>query len=93
MTAAELADPVDPAEGWLRMLVAAEIRGVMGRKKITGREMARRLGENPQWAAQRINGAVPLNTNDLPRFAAALEMSIDEMLDLVKHAIKREGFE
>ena len=93
MTAAERAEPVERDEGWLRMLVAAEIRGVMGRKKITGRELARRLGENPQWAAQRINGVVPLNTNDLPRFAEALEMTTDEMLDLVKHAIRREGLE
>jgi len=72
---------------WFRELFAAEIRAEMARQRITGRELARRLGENPQWAAQRINGVVPLNTDDIPRFAEALGMTTKRLLEQVASAI------
>ena len=66
--------------------VAEELRVQMVRKNVTGRELARRLHVSSQWVSQRTRAAVPMDTRDLASVAAALEITIDELL---RDAIRR----
>lgn len=61
-------------------LIARKIRSRMGWLDINQRELANRLGENDQWVSTRIKGKVALNTNDLLRFAKALEFGLHDLL-------------
>lgn len=54
--------------------VAEEIRALLGRRRMSGRELARRMGASPSWVNFRLTGAQPINLDDLQRFADALEV-------------------
>ena len=60
--------------------VAEELRVQMARKRITGRELSRRLHVSAQWISQRTRGVVPMNTDDIEMIAAALGISVLELL-------------
>jgi transcriptional regulator with XRE-family HTH domain len=64
----------------LTSLIARNIRSRMGWLDLSQRDLARRLGENDQWVSTRIKGKVALNTNDLLRFAKALEIGLHDLL-------------
>ncbi|TXG91597.1 hypothetical protein DW322_17070 [Rhodococcus rhodnii] len=70
-------------------LFAGEVRAEMARRRISGRELARRLDENPQWAAMRVNGSIALDTRDIARFATAIGMSPSELLRRVAEEAER----
>lgn len=61
---------------------AANIRAELARQRISGRELARRLGENYMWVQRRTSGDSPITTVDLMRIAEALHVS---PLDLLGH--------
>lgn len=60
--------------------VAGLIRGEMWRQHVSGRELARRVGESPNWVWRRINGPTPIAVNELLRMAAALGRPAIEFL-------------
>lgn len=64
----------------LTVAVAEELRVHMTRKRITGRELARRLNVSSQWISQRTRGVVPIDTRDMQRLASALQMTPAELL-------------
>jgi transcriptional regulator with XRE-family HTH domain len=57
-------------------LVAEEVRALMARRKVSGRELADLLGVSPSWISYRLNGKQPIDLNDLERIANALEVPI-----------------
>jgi transcriptional regulator with XRE-family HTH domain len=62
--------------------VAEEIRAMLGRKRVTGRELARRLGVSQPWVSQRLTGHQEIGLNDLERIADALDVEVAELLPL-----------
>lgn len=67
-------------ETLLSLQVAEEIRAWMGRRRISGAQLARRLGVSGAWISYRLTGTQPIDLNDLQRIAAALEV---DYLDLM----------
>lgn len=61
-------------------LVAEEIRVMMIRRRTTGRKLARTLGVSPSWLSYRLTGVQEIGLNDLDRIAAALGVSIRDLL-------------
>lgn len=60
--------------------VAEELRAQMARKRVSGRELARRVHVSAQWMSQRTRGVVPMDTNDMEMLAAALGITLTELL-------------
>lgn len=75
MTTTPLTQP-----GTLTARVAEEIRSVMGRRKVTGAQLAKRLGVSSAWVSYRINGSVSTSMDDLERIAAALNVEVGDLL-------------
>ena len=53
---------------------------MMARRKITGRELARRLGVSSPWVSYRLTGTQPIDLNDLERIAGVLGVTIIDLL-------------
>lgn len=53
---------------------------MLGRKRVTGRELARRLDVSQPWVSYRLTGHKEIGVNDLERIAQALEVEITELL-------------
>lgn len=66
-----------PAE---RSDTAANIRAEMARQKISGRELARRLGEAPMWVQRRVAGTGPITVEELARIASVLGVPAADLL-------------
>lgn len=64
--------------------VAEEIRALLGRRRMSGRELARRMGASPSWVNFRLTGAQPISLDDLQRFAIALDV---DYMDLIPRVI------
>lgn len=82
MTVARRLDTPQPErpEPEFREQVAAEIRAQLARRRMSGRSLAKTLGESPTWASRRLAGQVPVDTNDLQRIADVLGMTPMELL-------------
>ena len=65
--------------------VAGQIRALLGLRRVSGRELARRMGASYSWVNFRLTGSQPINLDDLQRFAEALGVDV---LDLIPD---REG--
>ena len=65
--------------------VAEEIRVLMLRRRMAGRELARQLRVSPTWVSVRLTGQQEIGLNDLSEIASALGV---EPLDLVTAAVK-----
>ncbi|HEY0697216.1 MAG TPA: helix-turn-helix transcriptional regulator [Micromonospora sp.] len=61
-------------------LVAEEIRAMMARKRISGRQLAQKLGVSPSWVSYRLTGVQPIDLNDLQRIAHALDVIVLNLL-------------
>lgn len=61
-------------------LTAANIRAECARRRITGRELARRLGENPMWLHRRLAGQQEISVDDVARIAAVLDLDPSSLL-------------
>lgn len=62
--------------------VAAEIRALMARRRITSSTLAVELGVTPMWLSRRLRGVTPLTIDDTGRIAAALHV---DPVDLLPH--------
>lgn len=60
--------------------VATEILGLMGKRRINKAEMARRLGEKPDWIGRRLNGRQDFSLEDLQRVAVVLGVDAADLL-------------
>jgi len=58
----------------LTELVAEEIRVLLVRRHVSGRDLTRRLGVSPNWLSLRLTGQQIINLEDLTRIAEALEV-------------------
>jgi DNA-binding Xre family transcriptional regulator len=60
--------------------VAEEVRSLMGRRKVTGAQLAKRLGVSAAWVSYRVNGLVSPSVDDLERIAEALGVEIVDLI-------------
>jgi transcriptional regulator with XRE-family HTH domain len=65
--------------------VGKEIRKLLIDLDLTQADLAARIGENEIWVSRRLRGSVPIDLNDLARFAAALDKDFLELMP------RREG--
>lgn len=63
-----------------RQLLAAEVRAELARQQITGRQLARLVGESPAWAARRLAGGTAMDADDLQRIADAIQVPISQLI-------------
>jgi transcriptional regulator with XRE-family HTH domain len=68
----------------LRDLVAAEVRAEMGRRRISGAELARAIGEPQASLQRRLSGRYPFDVDLLARIADYLDVPLHELF-LVGH--------
>lgn len=64
----------------LTQLVADEIRVAMTRRRISGRDLAKKLNVSPSWISYRLSGRQPIDLNDLFRIARALGVGLYDLL-------------
>lgn len=64
----------------LSALVAEEIRALMARRRVSGRQLASQLGVSPSWVSYRLTGTQPIDVNDLHLIATALGVGVHELL-------------
>jgi transcriptional regulator with XRE-family HTH domain len=60
--------------------VAAEVRAELGRQRVSGAELAKRLGVSGVWVSRRLNAHQPLTTDDLEAISRALDVSVTAFL-------------
>lgn len=53
---------------------------MLGRKRTSGRELARRLNVSQAWISYRLTGTQEIGLNDLQRIADALEVDVTDLL-------------
>lgn len=59
---------------------AEEILSVMGRRRMSRAELARRLGVSAMWVSYRLNGQQEIGLNDLQRIAGVLGVEPVDLL-------------
>lgn len=64
----------------LSALVAEEIRALMARRKMSGRDLAAQLGVSPSWISYRLSGKQPIDLNDMASIAHALGVGVHQLL-------------
>jgi transcriptional regulator with XRE-family HTH domain len=64
----------------MRERAAEEIRVLLARRRMSGSELARRIGQTQPYLSRRLTGEVALDVDDLERIAQALGVSITELL-------------
>jgi transcriptional regulator with XRE-family HTH domain len=64
--------------------VAEEIRAMLGRRRMSGRQLATKLGVSQTWMSTRLTGTTPIDLNDLERIAAILDVEVAELLPIPK---------
>jgi len=67
--------------------VAEEIRVVMIRRGVTGKQLAASLGVSSAWISYRLTGTQPIDLTDLERIAVALDVSV---MDLIPRDVRAE---
>lgn len=60
--------------------VAEEIRALLGRRRMSGRQLASTLAVSQTWVSSRLSGSTPIDLNDLDRIAAALNVDVADLL-------------
>ena len=64
----------------LSVRVAEEIRAMLARRRVSGRELARRLDVSSPWVSYRLTGNQEIGLDDLERIAAALDVPVTDLL-------------
>lgn len=64
----------------LSQMVAEEIRALMARRRVSGRQLAGELGVSPSWVSYRLTGTQPIDINDLMLIAKALGVGVHDLL-------------
>lgn len=66
--------------------IAEEIRALLARRRMSGRELARRLDVSPSWLSYRLTGVQPIDVNDLEMIAEVLDVNVTDLLGVAADA-------
>lgn len=72
----------DRSDASLAERAIEEIRVAMTRRRVSGRELARRLGVSQPWVSYRLTGETPITLADVEKIAAALDVPVSVLLPL-----------
>jgi transcriptional regulator with XRE-family HTH domain len=61
-------------------LVAEEIRALLARRRMSGRQLAAQLGVSPSWVSYRLTGTQEIGVNDMQQIADALDVSVLQLI-------------
>jgi len=61
-------------------ITAANIRAALARRRMSGRELSVLMQRSPMWVQRRAAGTSPITVNDLKEIAAALDLSVTDLL-------------
>lgn len=75
--------------GELAQLVAEEVRAAQGRQRVTGRELARRVGEPNTTVARWLRGDTPMGVDELDAVADALGVEVSDLIAAAKEEQRR----
>lgn len=64
----------------LRDRVAEEIRVALARHRVSGAELARKLGVSQAYVWRRMSGDLPFTLDDVERIAEALDMEPNDLI-------------
>ena len=64
----------------MRELVAEEIRALLGRRKMSASELARRMGVSQKYMSRRITGETAFDVDDLNAIAAVLGVEVATLI-------------
>jgi transcriptional regulator with XRE-family HTH domain len=67
---------------------AEELRALLARRRMSGRDLAKRLGVSPSWVSYRLTGTTEIGLNDLQRIAEALDVQV---VDLLPAPVRKAG--
>jgi transcriptional regulator with XRE-family HTH domain len=70
--------------------VAEEIRGLLGKRRMSASELARRLEVSRSWVSLRLTNAQAIDLNDAERIAYELDVTVGELLGLVGRELPDE---
>ncbi len=73
-----------PRETVLRELIAAEVRALMGRRRVSGAELARTIGVPQASLQRRLSGRYPFDVETLAKIADAFGVPLHSLF-LVGH--------
>lgn len=82
---------VQPGEMDMSGKVAEEIRAMMGRRRMSGRDLARALEVSPSWVSYRLTGSQEIGVNDLARIAQVFGVPLAELLPASARATRDYG--
>ena len=63
-------------------MLSKRLKTALKRKKMRQKELAARLGMDYQQLTRAMNGRRPIYAQELPRFARALEVSVESLLGM-----------
>jgi transcriptional regulator with XRE-family HTH domain len=61
----------------VRQSVAAEVRAMLARKRISTREAARRMGVSQWWLQRRVTGEIPFDVGEITAVADLLDTPVE----------------
>lgn len=64
------------------LVVAAEVRAHLARKRISGRQAAFALGWKQPYISRRLSGDIPFDVNDLAALAELLEVPVTAFFEV-----------
>lgn len=70
----------EPTTTPMRVLVATEVRAWLGRRRISGAELARQMGKSQTWVARRLDGRQAFDVDDLEQVASVLNLHVSDFL-------------
>lgn len=71
--------------------VAEEIRAMLARRRMSGRELARKLDVSSPWVSNRLTGHQEIGLAELERIAAALGVEVAALLPAPAEASRKGG--
>jgi transcriptional regulator with XRE-family HTH domain len=76
----ELAERDTPSTPSFRDRLAAEVRAHMARRGWSNRKLATILGVTPPWVNRRVNGEIPMTSDDMELFADTFGLTITQLI-------------
>lgn len=76
----ELAERDTPSTPSFRDRLAAEVRAHLARRGWSNRKLATILGVTAPWVNRRVNGEIPMTSDDMELFAETFGLTITQLI-------------
>lgn len=79
-----------PTPGPFAQAIAAEIRSAMGRRQVSGAQLARDTDRSQSYLSKRLRAEVPFSANDVEDICEALDVDLGTLLIAAVRASRRQ---